>query len=181
MPFGIFVSLKHMSDVESLRLVVFRVGELICAVPAAIVREVIPQQPATRIPGASAEVDGLFNVRGTLLTVFDGRRMLERQGSADQDGSVLVLETNGRTVGIGVDEVLDLVEVPLSSLDSTRGSPWSGSAPGSSGGPGWPAGLRGARHRCTAHTASDLTIISSTAQTPLATGGSREPYGAGLR
>jgi purine-binding chemotaxis protein CheW len=123
MPFGIFVSLKHMDDVQRIRLVVFRVGELACAVPAAIVREVISQQPATRIPGASAEVDGLFNVRGTLLTVFDGRRMLEQQGSADADGSVLVIETNGRTVGLGVDEVLDLVEVPADSLDQREALP----------------------------------------------------------
>ena len=68
-------------------------------------------------------MDGLFNVRGTLLTVFDGRRILERQGSADEDGSVLVIETNGRTVGLGVDEVLDLVEVPADSLDHRESLP----------------------------------------------------------
>jgi chemotaxis signal transduction protein len=49
--------------------------------------------------------------------------MLERQGSADEDGSVLVIETSGRTVGLGVDEVLDLVEVPADSLDQREALP----------------------------------------------------------
>ena len=123
MPFGIFVSLKHMSDVERQRLVVFRVGELTCAVPAAIVREVIAQQPATRIPGAAVEVDGLINVRGTLLTVFDARRALDDTGPRVQDGSVLVIETNGRAVGLAVDEVLDLLEVSTDQLDSRESLP----------------------------------------------------------
>jgi len=123
MPFGIFGSLKHMSDVARLKLVVFRVGELTCAVPAAIVREVIAQQPATRIPGAVAEVDGLINVRGTLLTVFDARRAVDGRGTAAAEGSVLVVETRGRALGLAVDEVLDLLEVSEDQLDPRESLP----------------------------------------------------------
>jgi purine-binding chemotaxis protein CheW len=112
-----------MSDVASLRLVVFRVGDLICAVPAAVVREVIATQPATRIPGAPEAVTGLINVRGTLLTVFDAHRMLEQGNGGVTDGSVLVVESNRKTLGLAVDEVLDLVEVAPSALDKREALP----------------------------------------------------------
>lgn len=55
-----------------------------------------------------------MNVRGTLLTVVDGRRLLGAPaGPAD---SVLVLHQGERLVGLIVDEVLDLAEVAEESL-----------------------------------------------------------------
>ena len=96
------------------RLVIFRLGALICAAPATSIREVIASGTATRIPGALAAVAGLMNVRGTLLTVVDGRILLGYPaGPAD---SVLVLQQGERTVGFIVDEVLDLAEVADDSL-----------------------------------------------------------------
>lgn len=97
-----------------LKLVIFRLGSLICAAPATSVREVISISPPTRIPGASASVAGLMNVRGTLLTVVDGRRLLGAPASPAD--SVLVLHQGERLVGLIVDEVLDLAEVAEESL-----------------------------------------------------------------
>jgi purine-binding chemotaxis protein CheW len=105
-----------MADSAPVRLVVFRVGELVCAVPVAAVREIIPAQPATRIPGAPPAVDGLVNVRGTLLTVVNGRTVLDRPEPPGPDRSVLVLEVAGKWLGLEVDDVLDLLEVPGHSL-----------------------------------------------------------------
>ena len=76
-----------------------------------MVREVIPSGPATRIPGSHAAVAGLVNLRGTLLTVVDGRRALGVTGAASGQESILVVEHGGRRYGLSVDEVLDLVEV----------------------------------------------------------------------
>ncbi len=58
-----------MSEADALPAVVFRIGDLICAAPAARVREVLERLPATRIPGVPFAVEGLVNVRGGLLTV----------------------------------------------------------------------------------------------------------------
>jgi purine-binding chemotaxis protein CheW len=123
MGFGIFSSLKNMSDVPRLRLVIFRVGELTCAVPAGLVREVLAHQPATRIPGAHDAVDGLINVRGTLLTVFDAHRALEHERGQAEEASILVLDGHNRALGLVVDEVLDLVEVAADSLDPREALP----------------------------------------------------------
>ena len=77
----------------------------------------------TRIPGASASVSGLLNLRGTLLTVVNGSRVIglnEPEGSPE---SVLVLDQSGRAVGLAVDEVLDLVEVASDQLEDGEALP----------------------------------------------------------
>lgn len=114
--FGIFVSLKHMDDSARYRLVLFRLGQHLLAVPADSVREVVPAGRATRIPGAAALVAGLVNVRGTLLTVIDGRIALGLERASAPAESVLVLDRGERSLGLMVDEVLDLVEVAPSDL-----------------------------------------------------------------
>jgi purine-binding chemotaxis protein CheW len=105
-----------MDDPTTLRLLLFRLGPLVCAVPAALVREVIPADPPVRIPGSAAAVAGLVNVRGMLLTVVDGRLAvgLSEIGAAPE--SVLVVDRGNRSVGLAVDLVEDLVEVEGTAL-----------------------------------------------------------------
>ena len=106
-----------MADQTALRLVLFRLGSLVCAAPATRVREVISAGSPTRIPGASGSIAGLLNVRGTLLTVVSGSRVIGLTDSEELPESVLVLDQSGRSVGLAVDEVLDLVEVQSDQLE----------------------------------------------------------------
>ena len=76
--FGIFFSLIEMVNFPTLHAVMFRIGALICAAPAGIVREILHRLPATRIPGVAEAVEGLVDVRGTLLTVLDGHVLLSQ-------------------------------------------------------------------------------------------------------
>ncbi len=111
-PFGTLVSSIVMTETETLRAVVFRVGGLICALPAESVREILPPLPATRIPGADASVDGLVNVRGALLTVVDGHRLTGQDRPPGAEMATLVVELGDRLCGLVVTQVLDFVELP---------------------------------------------------------------------
>lgn len=122
-PFGIFFSLKHMADSGSVRLVIFRLGPLVCAAHATSVREIIPAVRSTRIPGAAASVAGLVNLRGTLLTVVDARMAVGVADTGLAPESILVMEQGNRTFGLAVDEVLDLVEVAAADLAAGEGMP----------------------------------------------------------
>jgi purine-binding chemotaxis protein CheW len=116
------------------RLLVFRVGTLVCAAEVDQVREILPRLPTTRIPGAPPVVAGLVNVRGTLVTVVEGWRALGQvppspaPGSSAASptptpeapaGSTIILEVaqgdedNGakKLIGFTVDEVMDMVAV----------------------------------------------------------------------
>jgi chemotaxis signal transduction protein len=119
---AILVSSRTMADTAPLRLLVFLVGDLTCAVPVETAREIVPFERGTRIPGAGDAVEGLMNVRGILLTVVDGSRLLDRP-SRSTDRSVLVLDVGGKSVGLAVDKVLDLATLPASALEGREGLP----------------------------------------------------------
>ena len=105
-----------MADSPTLHAVIFRIGALVCAAPAGIVREILPRLPATRIPGVADAIEGLVNVRGTLLTVLDGHILLQQPRRAEDEGAIVVVEVAGRRYGLGVGQVLDFLEVPEQSI-----------------------------------------------------------------
>lgn len=107
----IFFFLKQMADSAPLEAVLFRIGDLLCAAPTGLVREILPRLPATRIPGVSEVVEGLVNVRGTLLTVVDGHGLLAREPLPADEGGIVLVELAGRRFGLAVGQVLDFVEV----------------------------------------------------------------------
>jgi purine-binding chemotaxis protein CheW len=113
---AIFVSLIEMANSSALHAVIFRIGEVVCAAPAGIVREILPRLPATRIPGVPDAVEGLVNVRGSLLTVLDGHLLLQQARRLSDEGAIVVLEVRGRNYGLGVGQVLDFVEVPATAV-----------------------------------------------------------------
>jgi purine-binding chemotaxis protein CheW len=122
-PSAIFVSLIEMANSPALHAVIFRIGEVVCAAPAGIVREILPRLPATRIPGVPDEVEGLVNVRGTLLTVLDGHLLLQQERRSSDEGAIVVLEVRGRSYGLGVGQVLDFLEVPAGAVVERRELP----------------------------------------------------------
>lgn len=105
-----------MADSPTFHAVVFRVGDLICAAPAGIVREILPPLPATRIPGVAGAVEGLVNVRGALLTVVDAHRLLNRPRRDTDEGAIIVLDVAGKGYGLLVGEVKDFVELPPAAV-----------------------------------------------------------------
>ena len=117
-----------MSDGGFLQLLVFRVGDLVCAAEADAVREILPRLPVTRIPGAPPVVAGLVNLRGSLITVVDGWRALGQTALPEEGrdvATIVLLELSDarRVVGFTVDEVIDLLAVRRDTLDSRQALP----------------------------------------------------------
>jgi purine-binding chemotaxis protein CheW len=112
-----------MSDAAVTRLLLFRVGTLVCAADLDVVREILPLLETTRIPGAMPFVAGLVNVRGQLITVVQGWRALGQAEARDPEGGVpgtTILVTAGehkRLLGLAVDEVVDLMTVAAGELE----------------------------------------------------------------
>jgi purine-binding chemotaxis protein CheW len=120
---AIFVSSIEMANSPALHAVIFRIGEVVCAAPAGIVREILPRLPATRIPGVPDTVEGLVNVRGSLLTVLDGHLLLQQERRSSDEGAIVVLEVRGKSYGLAVGQVLDFLEVPAGSVIEQRELP----------------------------------------------------------
>ena len=96
----------------SARLLLARVGDIVVAMDAAAVREIVGRQAVTRIPGAPPVVRGMINVRGELVTLLQGALLLGRAGDASSDDTVVLMRWRGKAVAVIVDEVVDLVSVP---------------------------------------------------------------------
>jgi len=105
------------------RVVVFQVGDLACGMLASGAREILPPLPTTRIPGAPDAVLGIVNVRGTLLTVIDAHRLLDRPPLAEHEGALLVVDAGSRRIGLAVGQVDDLFEMPASHLEAREALP----------------------------------------------------------
>lgn len=82
-------------------------------IDSTAVREIVPILPATRLPGAPGHVRGVVNLRGQLLTVVDLGFRLTGGASDIADGSIVVVVSGERTLGVIVDDVHDVQELPV--------------------------------------------------------------------
>ena len=102
----------------------FRVGERVFGCDIDAVREIIPYRRATRLPGAPASVQGLINLRGTIVTVLDLGSRLDAERPPVRDGSIILVDHGTRVVGVAVDEVMDvrlITEEPIASSTGAGG------------------------------------------------------------
>ena len=84
------------------------------------VKEIVPYRAATRLPGAPAHVVGLINLRGRLVTVTDLAVQLGSRaagGARLLGGSIILVESGARTVGVLVDEVRDVRSVVAGTVE----------------------------------------------------------------
>jgi purine-binding chemotaxis protein CheW len=103
------------------RLLLFVVSGRLYACAIEPVREIIPVRKATRLPGAPAYVCGLINLRGGIVTVIDlGARLGESTGERTE-GSIILVEHAGKTVGLAVDEVRDVQPVDAHRIEAVSG------------------------------------------------------------
>jgi purine-binding chemotaxis protein CheW len=111
--------------VPTRRLLVFEVGGSVFACEMESFREIVTPQPMTRLPGAPASVCGLINLRGTIVTVVDGGMVLGMSPYVRERGLILLVDYVERWIGVGVDDVRDIQDVPIdqfSAADATEAS-----------------------------------------------------------
>jgi purine-binding chemotaxis protein CheW len=101
-------------------VIVVRVGELRCALTLDAVIEVLPIVAISPLPRTPDVIEGLIDVRGTLVPVLSLRTRLSIRGRPPEPDDHLVLcAVAGRTVGIWVDHAEDVTAVDPADLDST--------------------------------------------------------------
>ncbi|MEW5917878.1 MAG: chemotaxis protein CheW [Gemmatimonadota bacterium] len=113
-------SIETTPNAATEHLLIVEVGGQLFAFSAAHLREVIPWRRATRIPGAPLPVRGLINLRGALIVVADvAKRLLgdalEKQ--VTEDGSIVLVECEGKSLGLAVHDVRDVVAIEVEPLE----------------------------------------------------------------
>lgn len=87
------------------------------AVPLADVREIIRAEPPTPVPGAPADVLGIINLRGNIVTVLDGCARLGLATTGDTSGQRMVIfHDEFEAIGMRIDSLQDVLELDTREL-----------------------------------------------------------------
>jgi purine-binding chemotaxis protein CheW len=95
------------------------VGSQLFGLPIACVQDVFKVDRLTRIPLAPAEIAGVVNLRGRIVTVIDMRRQLglaAREG--DRATMALGIEFKGESFGLLIDAVGEVLKLTDSSREA---------------------------------------------------------------
>lgn len=96
--------------------VTFEVGGQMFGVPVTRVQDILTPDAIAPVPGGPAEVQGLINLRGRIVTVIDLRTRLSLgKAEAGRKGMCVTVENEGESYTLFVDRVGDVVTL-LASL-----------------------------------------------------------------
>lgn len=102
------------------QLVVFDLAGEHYGVDISAVEGIIKMQNITRMPQSPEFVEGVTNLRGSVLPVIDLRKRFGQPGcEADKDTRIVVVDMEGTKVGIIVDAVSEVLRVPEETIEAT--------------------------------------------------------------
>ncbi|HOJ13702.1 MAG TPA: chemotaxis protein CheW [Deltaproteobacteria bacterium] len=97
---------KNLSN----QFVTFQLGSETYGIPILKLNEIIAYQNCTQIPNVPKFIKGVLNLRGVVVPVFDLRERFGMETKEyDQFTVIMVLDVSGRTMGLVVDAVSDVV------------------------------------------------------------------------
>ncbi len=100
---------------EVLRICLFAMGEDLYAIPVETLTEIIIPQKIFPVPTTPPHVVGVINLRGNIVPIVDIRAALAlpQQSTPNQ---IVIIEHSTVTLGIIVDNVSEVVSVPLNDV-----------------------------------------------------------------
>ena len=111
-------TLEDVADSEVIQLVSFMLDEVEYGVDILSVHEILRYPEITRLPNTPNFIKGVINLRGNVLPVVDVRlRFGFPRGKITDLTRIIVVETGGKQVGLLVDNVYQVVRIPVGSVD----------------------------------------------------------------
>jgi len=111
-------SMTAHPDDEDAQVVIFRLGAEEFGVPIMSVQEIVRlPETLTRVPRTPDFVEGVINLRGTVLPVIDQRRRLGMDAIARNDRQrIMVFTLGGLRTGFIVDSVAEVLRIPRQNI-----------------------------------------------------------------
>src|SRR4051812_25112069 len=91
------------SEKDAEAFVTFTVAGQLFGVPVTQVQDILTPDAVAPVPGGPAEVRGLINLRGRIVTVIDMRTRLQLPSSGDDRGMCVTVESGGEPYTLFVD------------------------------------------------------------------------------
>jgi purine-binding chemotaxis protein CheW len=103
---------------DARQFVIFHVKDEMFAVPLAEVKEIIRMPGVVRMPLSPASLEGLANLRGTVLPVVNLRSVFSFEQVGHDDATRVVVLDQGRPIGLVVDRMANVVTVEAADIEA---------------------------------------------------------------
>jgi purine-binding chemotaxis protein CheW len=105
-------SLRGIKAPGTVQLVSFRLSDEEYGVEITKIQEIILMGKITRVPHTPSYVKGLINLRSNVIPIFDLRlRFGLAEGAVNDDTRIMVVNIEGKTIGLIVDAVSEVLRV----------------------------------------------------------------------
>lgn len=111
---------KNILEQEELQVIAFKLGKEEYAVAITSVQEIIMPQDKTKIPRSPEFVEGVINLRGSIIPIIDGRKRFGIELTQEtSETRIMVLELEHNTVGLTVDSVSEVIHMQTKDVQSS--------------------------------------------------------------
>ncbi len=105
-------------DDEYLQLLVFTIGAEEYGLSIMDIKEIVRPQETTEVPKTPDYVMGIISLRGMIIPVFDIRMRLGlSEGGDNPKPRIIVVNVKDNFYGLFVDSVVQVVNIPISSIE----------------------------------------------------------------
>lgn len=114
------LNLQFTSSEAEEQLIIFSVGDEEYGLDVLRVQEIIRHVAPTKIPHTPDFVEGVINFRGDVIPAICLRKRFGLPARTDNEFSVIiVIEMNGKIIGLTVDQVSDILNIPGEQIQVT--------------------------------------------------------------
>ncbi len=105
---------------EEQQFVTFLIDNETYGIRVGKVKEIIGMTDITRVPNTAYFMEGVINLRGTVVPVVDMRKKFEMEKKEyDANTVIIIVEVADRLIGMIVDSVSDVLNIPINTIQTT--------------------------------------------------------------
>lgn len=105
------------SDITEIQVACFRLMDDLYAVDIMRINEIIRPQKLTVLPKAPPFIEGVINLRGTVIPAVDLRKRFDMpQRAANASTRLLIVRVASQLLGLVVDDVTEVITVPVKDI-----------------------------------------------------------------
>jgi purine-binding chemotaxis protein CheW len=113
------IHMQHDNHHDLLQLVSFQLGDEEFGVDILRVQEINRMLDITRLPDAPSYVEGVINLRGSVVPIVDLRKRFGLpQKENDKNTRIIVVEIFGKIIGFVVDGVNEVLRIPANITEA---------------------------------------------------------------
>jgi purine-binding chemotaxis protein CheW len=106
---------------KDVQIVGFRIGRETFGLPISVVREIIRVPAITAVPNLPDHIEGVINLRGRIIPVIDlPKRFGVNRNEPSAKNRIVVVEVNGRSIGLIVDSASEVLRVAQAEIEQPR-------------------------------------------------------------